>query len=55
MKNCNRTPDNHNKWRWDKTKKKWTMIGKPQLKLYNGKVIFQSEWDKKIRDRLGEI
>nr|YP_009488742.1 hypothetical protein Grafi_p172 [Grateloupia filicina]AWD77334.1 hypothetical protein Grafi_p172 [Grateloupia filicina] len=55
MKDPRQKPDSHNKWKWDKDQKQWTLIGQLKIKLSTGKIITESEWNDTIRDHSGKV
>lgn len=55
MRDLTRKPDDYNKWSWDKKNQIWRLIGEPKMKLSNGKIINQSQWNDMIRSNSHKI
>nr|YP_009296216.1 hypothetical protein Sebd_064 [Sebdenia flabellata]AOM65151.1 hypothetical protein Sebd_064 [Sebdenia flabellata] len=55
IKDPRKTPDSHNQWKWDKSKKQWILIGELKIKLPTGKIVTESEWNDIIRDHSGKV
>nr|YP_009511645.1 hypothetical protein [Melanthalia intermedia]AXI97522.1 hypothetical protein [Melanthalia intermedia] len=54
MKDRRKKPDNHNNWRWNDSQKKWILHGEPKLKLSNGRVVTEKEWQRMLINRSGK-
>nr|YP_009511649.1 hypothetical protein [Melanthalia intermedia]AXI97526.1 hypothetical protein [Melanthalia intermedia] len=54
MKDRRKKPDNHNNWRWNDGQKKWILHGEPKLKLSNGRVVTEKEWQRMLINRSGK-
>ncbi len=48
MKNPNRKPDDIQRWKWDKKKQCWQRVGEERIRLPNGKIITQREWQSML-------
>lgn len=47
-KNPLRRPDNIQNWRWDKQRQCWKVVGERRIKMSNGKIITEKEWQRML-------
>nr|AYR06194.1 hypothetical protein [Renouxia sp.] len=48
MKDPRKKPDDYNSWHWSKSQKEWILQGERKIKLSNGKVITEKEWQRML-------
>lgn len=47
-KDKRKKPDDFNNWKWDTKEENWKLVGEPKIKLSNGTIITEKEWQKML-------